>query len=451
MKSHFLTITLKGGLVIAAILAATGNLVAGNLVEDQFVTSSGCTDPIATNFDTSATVNNGSCIYPPATVSSDESHYLPDGHEDTSGIIHWNGKFWLINDSGPRNMYGLKFDAIGDITPVSLGDVPKRDWEEITQDETHIYIGDFGNNYGSRTNLRVLKFSKESILAGDPKAEIMNFTYSDQDDLTSPGSNQTDFDCEAFIVRGDTLYLFTKQWASEKTSVYTLPNEPGEHVAELRETYDVQGLVTGLVYLEDKDLMVFTGYSSDMVPFLYLFYDFKGVDFFGGNRRKVSLDLPGNFLGRGHQVEAITTKDGLTYYITNERFSISVLTFPQQIHRLELTGLLEHYLGGTTSTSHHYPGEPPATGIPDEISLEQNYPNPFNPSTSIRFHLPEYGLVSLEVFDMLGRHVTTLVDGSRGEGIHEVSFDASGLSSGLYTYTLKTGGYHFARHMMLVK
>ena len=317
----------------------------------------GCTDPVAENYDDGAAVNDGSCTFPPATISSEESHYLPDGHEETSGIIYWNGKFWLINDAGPRNMYGLEFDNVQDIERVRLGSVPKRDWEEITQDDTHIYIGDFGNNYGSSTSLRILRFTKKSILTGDPQMEVINFTYSDQDDLTSPGSNQTDFDCEAFLVRGDSIFLFTKQWAREQTSMYLLPNEPGDHVAELQETYDVQGLVTGLVYREDMDLLVFTGYSSDMAPFLYLFYDFEGVDFFGGNRRKVGLSLPGNFMGRGHQVEAITTRDGLTYYITNEHFAVSVLNFPQQIHRLDLSALLGHYVASRVTSAQNVPDD----------------------------------------------------------------------------------------------
>ncbi|TVQ75127.1 MAG: T9SS C-terminal target domain-containing protein [Balneolaceae bacterium] len=447
LNTHFLTKLLKGGLLPVMLLSAATNLSAELPSEGQTAQSPGCTDPVASNYNASATDNDGSCTYPSATISSEQSHNLPSGHEDTSGIIYWNGKFWLINDSGPRNMYGLTFEAVSDIQPIHLGDVPKRDWEEITQDDTHIYIGDFGNNYGSRTNLRVLRFSKQSILDGDPKAEIINFTYSDQDDLSSPGSNQTDFDCEAFIVREDTLYLFTKQWASEKTSVYTLPAEPGDHVARLRETYDVQGLVTGSVYMEDMDLLVFTGYSSEMAPFLYLFYDFEGVDFFGGNRRKVSLDLPGNFVGRGHQVEAVTTRDGLTYYITNERFSISILTFPQQIHKLNLTGLLGHYVGARTTASNYNPDG----DTPGKLKLYQNYPNPFNPSTSIRYHLPESGPVSLHVYDMLGRHVTTLSSGPRREGVHEVSFDGSGLASGLYTYILSTDDRHLTRNMLLLK
>ncbi|MGM0739218.1 MAG: T9SS C-terminal target domain-containing protein [Bacteroidota bacterium] len=354
LKRHFTVIILTVGFLVVVALIATEHAVPGSPVQKNpgtairnaghTVPESGCTDPVAENYDSEATVNDGSCTYPPATISSEESHYLPERHEGTSGIIYWNGKFWLINDAGPANMYGLTFDNVQDTERVRLGRVPKRDWEEITQDNSHIYIGDFGNNYGSSTSLRILRFTKESILAGDPQMEVINFTYSDQHDLTSPGSNQTDFDGEAFLVRGDSIFLFTKQWASEQTSMYLLPNEPGDHEAQLQQTYDVQGLVTGLVYREDLDLLVFTGYSPDMAPFLYLFYDFEGVDFFSGNRRKVGLDLPGNFMGRGHQVEAITTRDGLTYYITNERFSISMLTFPQQIHRLDLSGLLGNYL-----------------------------------------------------------------------------------------------------------
>ncbi len=438
MKIHFGTLILLKVIVLTAIIPGLSSVLHAQI--------SGCTDPIANNYNASATVNDGSCAYPPVTISSEESHNLPSGQEDTSGLIHWNGKFWMINDSGPTNMYGFEFDSVRDIEVLALGDVPKRDWEEITQDDTHIYIGDFGNNYGSSTSLRILKFDKKSLLEGNPEMEVIRFTYSDQTDLSSPGSNQTDFDCEAFIVKGDRIFLFTKQWASEKTGMYKLPNEPGEHVAERQGTYDVQGLVTGSVYLEKQRLLVFSGYSSDMVPFLYLFYDFEGDDFFGGNRRKIGLNLPGNFLGRGHQVEAITTLDGLTYYITNERFSISLLTFPQQIHKLDLSDLLGHYLADVVGKSHYKD-----SSIPYHFTLDQNYPNPFNPSTVIRYHLPGPERVTLTVTDILGRHVTTLVDGVKNTGTHTVFFDASHLSSGIYTCTLATGDLRFTRFMSLVR
>jgi len=90
--------------------------------------------------------------------------------------------------------------------------------------------------------------------------------------------------------------------------------------------------------------------------------------------------------------------------------------------------------------------------VPQQVSLEQNYPNPFNPSTEIRFELPESGIVTLEVYDMLGRKVTTLIDSEHhGRGGHQVTFDATDLSSGVYIYRLQTEHGVLSRSMSFVK
>jgi hypothetical protein len=86
-----------------------------------------------------------------------------------------------------------------------------------------------------------------------------------------------------------------------------------------------------------------------------------------------------------------------------------------------------------------------------EYALEQNYPNPFNPTTTIRYSLKETGKVSLRVYDVMGREVKVLVDGVQGAGEYSVVMDATGLSSGVYVYQLRAGGYVFTRKMMLVK
>ncbi len=86
-----------------------------------------------------------------------------------------------------------------------------------------------------------------------------------------------------------------------------------------------------------------------------------------------------------------------------------------------------------------------------EYALEQNYPNPFNPTTTIRYSLKELGKVSLRVYDVMGREVMVLVDGVQGAGEYAVVVDASGLSSGVYVYQLRAGGYVFTKKMMLVK
>jgi agmatine/peptidylarginine deiminase len=88
---------------------------------------------------------------------------------------------------------------------------------------------------------------------------------------------------------------------------------------------------------------------------------------------------------------------------------------------------------------------------PETIALEQNYPNPFNPSTTIRYTLTMAAKVNLAVFDVQGRLVATLVDGSRNAGIQEVTWDASGMASGLYFCHLTVGNSTQVMKMMLVK
>ncbi|MDG5766319.1 T9SS type A sorting domain-containing protein [Balneolales bacterium ANBcel1] len=89
--------------------------------------------------------------------------------------------------------------------------------------------------------------------------------------------------------------------------------------------------------------------------------------------------------------------------------------------------------------------------LPHRTTLSQNYPNPFNPVTVIRYELAESGPVSLTVYDLLGRRVSTLVSETRQAGRHQVSFDATGLSSGIYMYRLEAGGVILTRQMTVVK
>ncbi|NOY06523.1 MAG: T9SS type A sorting domain-containing protein [Chlorobi bacterium] len=91
------------------------------------------------------------------------------------------------------------------------------------------------------------------------------------------------------------------------------------------------------------------------------------------------------------------------------------------------------------------------TGMPETFELSQNYPNPFNPSTMIEYRLPERCSVVLEVLDIYGRTVRTLVNDQMEPGTHRVTFDASGLESGLYLYRLTAGNVILTRKMLLVK
>ncbi len=90
-------------------------------------------------------------------------------------------------------------------------------------------------------------------------------------------------------------------------------------------------------------------------------------------------------------------------------------------------------------------------GIPNIYRLEQNYPNPFNPSTKIAYELPKAGLVSMVVFDILGREVATLVNEVKPAGKYSVNFNASSLASGVYFYRITAGDFTESKKMLLIK
>jgi hypothetical protein len=88
---------------------------------------------------------------------------------------------------------------------------------------------------------------------------------------------------------------------------------------------------------------------------------------------------------------------------------------------------------------------------PVAFDLSEPYPNPFNPVTTFQFSLPEEALVQLNVYNVGGRKISTLIDGLRQAGIHQISFDGSHLSSGIYVYRLETGSYTQTGKLVLMK
>ena len=92
-----------------------------------------------------------------------------------------------------------------------------------------------------------------------------------------------------------------------------------------------------------------------------------------------------------------------------------------------------------------------SNSIPYLYTLEQNYPNPFNSMTSIKYEIPEGGLVKLSVYDMLGREAAMLVNEQQGAGSYRVSFDASGLNSGVYFYRLSAGNFTTSKKLTVIK
>ncbi len=377
----------------------------------------GCTDPIALNFDSLATHNDGSCEYEASSVTPSESISLPSVMQETSGLMYFNNTFWTHNDDTDTHLYSFQTTNTDDYVEYLLQNVINIDWEEITQDSNYVYLGDVGNNSnGNRTDLKILRIEKQSLLNHTPVVDTISFFYSDQSDFSGSGSNNTDFDCEAFVVFGDSIFLFTKQWIGEKTKVYSFPKTPGTYEAVHIEEYDVQGLITGACFHEDKNIVVLCGYSPTLDPFIYILYDFQMNRFFSGNKRMISLQLP------FHQVEAITSEDFYTFYVTNEYFSFGSITTHQKIHCLDLGPFFSDYLGTSNMR------EPEL--IPEKIRV---FPNPATDILYVDMPKDAGGFAHFEIFDLQGRLL------AKGR-LHGNSIDVSSLTQGMYIVTLETGG-----------
>ncbi len=133
------------------------------------------------------------------------------------------------------------------------------------------------------------------------------------------------------VLRGQIL-LFTKQWVSAGTAVYTLPASPGQHVAQKVSAYQVDGLITGADISADGNMIILSGYTSLIQPFLYILSDpsgkgFKERDLFEGKLERKALALP------YHQVEGIAIKSKEEIYISNEYLRLgNIIELSQQLH-----------------------------------------------------------------------------------------------------------------------
>jgi len=207
-----------------------------------------------------------------------------DLHKDvkeSSGLIYFKEAIWTMNDSGGLpEIYKIDKTTGEIIQTVNIGNGSNVDWEDITQDENYIYAGDFGNNNGNRKDLKIYKIPKRNI-SNKKKititAEIIEFTFHDQQDFTGNSRNH-DFDCESVVSAGDSLILFSKNWADNKTRMYRIPKVPGKYEADPEDTFDADGLITGADYLETSKSLILIGYKNH-IPFMFLFRDFNGISF----------------------------------------------------------------------------------------------------------------------------------------------------------------------------
>ncbi len=216
------------------------------------------------------------------------------------------------------------------------------------------------------------------------------------------------------------------------------------------------GEVSESFYIDDIEVSASNG-SEQMV----LSEDFEAYDEFPAMKFEWHLDDAGNFSESAYSRETDESGEGLSLTISdneiNEILSDMGLeegdifngswTVSAEFGEWEKFANESYTItivrGSEVSAD---PGEQPY-----EFALNQNFPNPFNATTTIEFALPESSEVKLEVYNMVGQRVKTLIDGKRGRGEHNVSFNASSLASGVYVYRIIAGEYTEVKQMTLVK
>jgi hypothetical protein len=301
----------------------------------------GCTDRFAKNYNPSATINNGTCVYSPTT-------YTPPVKVDTisnilnesSGLQMAGDYLWSFNDGGgAAAIYRIDTASNAILQTVNLEDAANVDWEDIAFDGTYFYVGDFGNNMnGARKDLKIYKFpfseippyaAKPVVTIPKNKIEVISFKYRNQQDPVASGINKTRYDCEAMIVDNNKIHLFSKNWVSRNTTHYVINSiKAGSYIADSLETLPTNYLVTGADKVPGQNLIVFIGYSPTLPGkhFMHILNDFSGGKYFNGNKRR--LDLPD--ASQMGQAEGITFRNDRYGYISNERLSFGSMVISQQ-------------------------------------------------------------------------------------------------------------------------
>ncbi|WP_373708592.1 hypothetical protein [Kaistella sp.] len=245
---------------------------------------------------------------------------LSDSINENSGLDFFNDRLFTINDSGNSSEIFEMDRETGKIKNVFKTDLINKDWEAVTSDSTNLYIGDFGNNIGSRKDLMIYRIPFDSALVGLNISEIepIPFYYPEQKDFT-PKNLNNNFDAEAMIFLNGKIHLFTKEWASKSTTHYTIdPNLTENQGAQKLETFSTDYVVTDAAYFKQKLYLV--GYTKKAEVFLTVFNESEPGIFFQDKPKKYYL---GSSLSIG-QIEGVAV-DEKGIYISGEEFNLPIV------------------------------------------------------------------------------------------------------------------------------
>ncbi len=209
------------------------------------------------------------------------------------------------------------------------------DWEDITKDDTHVYIADLGNNYGNRKDLTIYKIAIKDLNDENAPVEKLQISYPDQFNFKK-GNQDHPYDAESIVAIENELFVFSKDWKKQTTVIYKIDKNQSLQKAQKVSEFNVKGLITGATF-NGKNKVVLSGYNSSLEAFIYeINYELGNFTFI----EKRELPIKG-----GAQVEGITfakrINDTEIYYISSEATQIKLgqdeALSPSQLYELTIS------------------------------------------------------------------------------------------------------------------
>ncbi len=419
---------------------------------------------------------------------------------------------WVALYNGPDRSadeaYDLAVDQVGNVYVTGRSHVSENDWDYATVK----YDSAGQQQWCARYNGPGNEFDEAYAVAVDNGGNVYvtglshgNGTYSDYATIkyNSQGEQQWvarydgplnygDWAHDVVLDLAGNVYVTGHSWGTSFNTDYATIkyNSAGEQQWVARYNGPINGydyaralaldgdgnvLVTG-ESMGDRDLYEYATikYNSAGIEQWVARYSGPGDGWEGGT--SIAADVSGNVFVTGSSIGIGTDYDYATlkYNAFGQQIWVARYTGPgndwDYAYSLVLDGGGNAYVTGSsagcgTGTDYctiKYSGVEIASWIPmeatvfgqpmpQECRLEPNYPNPFNPATTIRFTLPLATQVNLSIYDISGRLVTSLVDGFREAGIHEATFNASRLPSGIYLARIEAAGFEAVRKLLLVK
>lgn len=236
-----------------------------------------------------AAIGNTDCNYPSRFVPLEEVAELDGDLEEISGLERFQEFLVGHNDAGNSPELFFMDPQSGAVEHViAVTNVENTDWEDLSRSTTYLFIGDFGNNPGTRTDLGIHRVALNDLYPGisdEVSADgTIAFRYPEQ---TVPGGENHDFDCEASFWYDGYIYLFTKHNSDRRTNMYRIPDTPGPvHDAELLGGFEVGGRITGADISDDGVVVALVGNRRSGNCFVWKLTEYPAGEFLSGKKEQ---------------------------------------------------------------------------------------------------------------------------------------------------------------------